>query len=921
MVKTMRARTLIWFSRGIAVALCAAAFSLPPSAIASSIIKIDLGQPTLDLNLSLAIGGTPVAASSTVSLPIGKDIPVSISASTMSGDGSILDGSQNSYTYWDAFYLDFYKGTPFSGATFLSGEQMNATSSTLKSASTVMFPGPGTYSAVLYDSLNMRDYAAMCNPVSPCSPATPLDQIRGAIGTWPESGAAPLGPIGVVTFTVSSSDPCAAPGSCVSNVLFLPGIEMSRLYYRDMLGIEHQVWEPDLFIDVPFLALNADGTSKYPLYTKDKDIVDTFQAHNPLWSTITSVFHIDLEAYGGFEHFMDALVTSGTIKEWRAYPYDWRYDVRDIVQNGTPTKEPDGSVQQVYLTNVLEDMASSSPTGKVTVIAHSNGGLLAKALADALGASAPRYIDRIITIGTPQWGTPSGIGAILHGDDGTNVFGLVTSSSDVRAVAATMPGSYGLLPSPAYFTHVSDPVVTFNTDGSLSGTFASHFGKALSSFSAFVNFITDAAGLDAQAGSAADLRTPLALRSTLLDKEVATHSVLDAWVPPPGITMTAIAGWGQDTVKTLAYSTVSKVICTDLVFSLVNVCADTAELEHTPVLTQDGDGTVVSPSAAGDTGDRLYFDSLLFGKNESKKVAHQNLTSANPIQKVIADLLTDKDPAVEPYITSDKPSNGTHPITLRISSHSPVHLITTDADGNQSGVLPVPGTDFSGVKRDIPGSSVQVFDDEEYINVPESGTYRVAATGYAPGSATLAVDTVGSDGTITASTTFADIPTQASSTDVFAVIDGVPTAPAVDLNGDGTIDFTAASSSPASDALAYVRYMRTVVKAMSLSVMDARFLDGKLADVERRLAFAQRESDDIAKSEGRAWSSGEKWHTPSKQKSLINDLELTMLTRYVEMQVKLSTLNIPYERSTHLGMSAVKAEVILAMINRLKALL
>ncbi len=51
-----------------------------------------------------------------------------------------------------------------------------------------------------------------------------------------------------------------------SNVLFIPGTEASRLYYRGTLNIEHQVWEPDAYTDIPYLAMNANGTSKYKRY-------------------------------------------------------------------------------------------------------------------------------------------------------------------------------------------------------------------------------------------------------------------------------------------------------------------------------------------------------------------------------------------------------------------------------------------------------------------------------------------------------------------------------------------------------------------------------------------------------------------------------------------------------------------------------
>lgn len=681
-------------------------------------------------------------------------------------------------------------------------------------------------------------------------------------------------------------DPCAA-GGCISNVLFLPGIEGSRLYYRGALGVEHQVWEPDYRTDIPYLAMNADGTSKYPLYTRD--IIGAMQEHNPLWNTIAGMFGTNLETYRGFEDFMDTLVASSTfgLREWRAYPYDWRYDVRDIITQGTPTAMPDGTVRQVYLEQMVKEMASSSASHKVTIVAHSNGGLLAKALAEKLGAEASQYIDRIIMVGTPQWGTPMAAGALLHADNFSDVPSLIMKSAEVRSVTSGMNGPYGLLPSPAYFSHVSDPVAMFAAGGLLSGKYATSFGEALNSFSSLANFLTDAAGLNAQMGTATDLRVPLALSSVLVNKGAATHGVLDAWTPPANVALTAIAGWGQDTVKTLAYSTGSKVVCTNSTFSSYSVCADSPTLLHTPVTTQDGDGTVVSPSAVGNVGNGLYFNALDFVHNEKENIEHRNLTSARPIQDVISSLLQRGDIGAGQYIAPSKPPNEANPIKLRISSHSPVNLVMTDASGNQSGVLPIPGTDFSGIKRDISGSSVQVFDDEEYISVPGSGSYQVTASGYATGSATLAVETIGSSGESNATATFADIPVAGDSTTAFSVTDGSVSAPAVDVNGDGTTDFTAASSSAGADPLAYMSYMKAIVGTMPLSNGKKNELMGRLSEIERQLA---------------------------KQKSPAR-LQLDILKRYVEQQVALST-RLPAQ-----GIPGAQAEIILGMITKLKALL
>jgi len=683
---------------------------------------------------------------------------------------------------------------------------------------------------------------------------------------------------------------------CVSNVLFLPGFGGSRLYHPETPTSERQVWEPSYHTDISFLAMNPDGTSQNTIYTKD--IIRTLAENNGSFSRIASLFGANLEVYKEFGAHMDSLVASSTfgLKQWRAYPYDWRYDVRDIVNNGTATKMPDGSVKQVYLKDVIIDMASSSPTGRVTLVAHSNGGLLAKAAAMAFGADAPKYIDRIVMVGTPQLGTPSDIGAMLHGDGQSRGLGFISRESDVRTAARTTPGAYGFLPSTGYFSKVSDPVVTFNESGFLTGPYAESYGAEINSAGALANFLEDVANVNPQTGSSADLHVPLTLASTLVKKAAATHAVLDAWVPPWGLVVTTVAGWGQDTVRSIAYRTGSKVVCNTTVTDrnyYSSGCANAPQLDHDLVMTRDGDETVVTASATGGGEENLYFDTESFETDTDKKITHIRLFSSKPIQNVISHLLRSTNPRTEPYISTTKPPDATSPLALRISSHSPVDLLVTDANGKQSGVVKMPGTDFSAVKRDILGSSVQVVGDEQYINVPGTGSYQVVARGYAAAPTTLQVETVdGSD--VTEVATFASIPTTANSTASFSVASGTSTSPQVDLTGDGMVDLTVVSSAAGTDPLAYVQYMKKAIGALALLPRQNHEVLGRLESVEKNLT-----------------------KYPTKTKT-----SLTLVTR-LEENVKRDAARTmrARPRTTPADLLPDQAVIILGMINELKELI
>jgi pimeloyl-ACP methyl ester carboxylesterase len=516
----------------------------------------------------------------------------------------------------------------------------------------------------------------------------------------------------------------------------------------------------------------------------------------------------DLEVYGGLEDFLDGLVASSTIKEWRAYPYDWRYDPEDVVREGALTEEPDGSLQRVYLADVLREMASSSPTGKVTIVAHSNGGLVAKALAVELGPSAADYIDRIIMVGTPQFGTPSAVGALLHGDgQELGPHGIVATAASVRTEAAILPGAYALLPSPAYFSQVATPVVAFSSDALLA-PFVTAYGNAINSFGPFESFIDDGKEVDEQFDNNG-LKAPLALPTALIGKAEQTHQDLDSWQPPPGISVSAIAGWGQLTDVTLSYTKAARNLlsCSRTNPLSLASCALKPILQHTEIRKVDGDGTVVSPSAIGDVSDAWYFDTKTFKHDSHTTISHQNLTSAAPIQGVVSDLLQGLS-VDEEYIVNAKPPSSEDLQTI-VSSHSPVNLIAVDAEGNKTGVVPVPGTDLSLQISDIPESAVDVEGEEEYLDLPQEGAYTITAAGNAVGLTTLEVENLDETGEISSDETFPDIPTTASTTMTLTLAAGSADDPQVDEDGDGASDFEVASGTPPElapqEALAQLR--------------------------------------------------------------------------------------------------------------------
>ncbi|MDR3547833.1 MAG: hypothetical protein P4M11_06145 [Candidatus Pacebacteria bacterium] len=569
----------------------------------------------------------------------------------------------------------------------------------------------------------------------------------------------------------------------VSNVLFIPGTLTSRLYMKNAVGIEQELWEPQSDLDVGSLAMKSDGTSINTIYTRD--LVGQLYSNDPIYgSAAQKALGSGVNIYGPFMSFMDGLVTNGTVKEWRSFPYDWRYDISDIVKNGTLVGTATSAPRRIYLQDVVQELASTSPTGRVTIIAHSNGGLIAKALASDLESRGEgALIDHIIMVGTPQLGTPKALLDMLHGSEFTELGGLIMYSGSVRAADETMPGPYDLLPSPAYFARIKDPVASFD-DKQPAAQYRKAIGVVVDTFLKLAEFTEDTFHLDSSAGMAGSIRTPIPLSSALVQKAEATHASIDSWVPPSNLSLTAIAGWGQLTPFQMAYSGTTGLNCDRTSFFVTLACSLQPQLQNTVLSTENGDDTVVAASAINTATDTLYFDAMQYAKQTGTRVVHQNLLNASPVQSELSDLLQDKS-VQETYVSTTMPSENRDPLTV-VSAHSPVNLLATDAHGNQTGIVTIPGlTGLNFEKEDIPGSSIQVVDDEKYVYLPESSNYTISLQGYDTGATTINVGTVDVNGVATTTATYADIPTTASTTASFVVGANASAPASITLNVDG----------------------------------------------------------------------------------------------------------------------------------------
>ncbi|MDP2838151.1 MAG: right-handed parallel beta-helix repeat-containing protein, partial [Candidatus Moranbacteria bacterium] len=595
------------------------------------------------------------------------------------------------------------------------------------------------------------------------------------------------------------SDPTVIPTGCVencfSNVMFLPGLKASRLYKEGAFGTEDQLWIPNYFgDDVNNLALSNTGQSINTVYTND--VLD----------------EVVLPVVGGniYKAFLEKLAdlkSGSTINDYQAFAYDWRINVEDIVKNGT--LYPNNVIRSAITD--LETLAESSKSEKVTLVAHSNGGLLAKAMMlelEQLGKVD--IVDKIVFVGTPQMGTPLALLSLLYGYDESALLGTLVDRKDARALAENMPGAYGLLPSTEYFNRMNDPFITFTSLRTRYKDFADAYGEKINNPAEFGEFLSgEVDGRDKPAKSVVDFENVLG--KNFLEKASATHARLDAWIPPEGVEVIQIAGWGLDTVSGIEYTEKEKARCYSTGSSPVPSCTGIGEYEpvYEPHFTVDGDEVVVAPSALmlSDASNvkKYWVDLWSYDDPLTIERKHKDLFEVAPIKQFLSSIITGMYPSTSlPENIKDYRPNpdglNSEATRLRMSLYSPLDIHLYDDAGHHTGpkAITVEGEQHIVFEEGIPNSYYYQFGDRKNVGFGGGEHIRVQMDGTAVGSYTLKLEEIRVTDTgeaVTTHTTFENLPVTSDTTVTLSIPEngladmGVLSA---DMNDDGTEDYTVA---------------------------------------------------------------------------------------------------------------------------------
>src|SRR3989344_4213429 len=592
----------------------------------------------------------------------------------------------------------------------------------------------------------------------------------------------------------ATTTPPTCTENCFSNVLFLPGIEASRLYRTGLISDE-QLWEPHENDDVQALYLNPDGTSKYP-FIFTKDVIDEANILPIGQTNIYKSFLTDLNTWKNADHI---------IADYSAVPYDWRLSLDDVLNYGQQLSNGriyySGDLRATSTPFIMQEFKrlseSSRNNGKVTIVAHSNGGLVAKALIKKLQDTHDpllEKIDMLVLVDVPQVGTPAAIGAALHGlGQGlpSDWFPLLLTPATVREFASTSPMAYHLLPSAAYFSGdgitVRTPPVTFD-DGALTQSFITKYGHAVGNSTELHNFLLGADGRSQPARS--DLKSPSVLSSSLLSYADGIHVALDDdSVIPQSITVHEIAGWGNDTLSSIRYFT--GILCTRSTER--GICLEyTPVLRYSPETVIDGDGTVITASSlAMSTSSpnvhrwwvnlRSYNSLFGFQLPDLLRTKHANILEIPELRELVKSFVKQNPSPPMTFMSTSQPFTDNQN-RLIFKLYSPLTLSVRHSHGNE----------ISASTSTIPGANFLHFGEVQFISVPANTHPTVHLTGYAAGSFTLEVEETTGDTTI-ASTTFAGIPSATSTVASMTFADGTIANASpliVDENGDGAAEIT-----------------------------------------------------------------------------------------------------------------------------------
>ncbi|MCF7865701.1 MAG: hypothetical protein K9M11_04330 [Candidatus Pacebacteria bacterium] len=418
--------------------------------------------------------------------------------------------------------------------------------------------------------------------------------------------------------------------TCCSNILFIPGIQGSRIYKKNTFT-ENQLWEPNSNSDISKLYLTNDG------YSMDKslyfrDIIDR--------TNIALGGNDDIEIYKSFLKSLDGLNVNYSINDWQFAAYDWRMSPNTIVTEGT---RYGFNGQYKKMESQIDQMALSSKTGKVTLIAHSYGGLVSKRFLTYLAQrNKIGLIDKVIFVAVPENGSPSALFALLHGDNQDIGGGFIVNKNTMRKFAQNMPSVYSLLPK--IDSNLIYGVQATNT-----------ISVGVPDINSVIDMYKFLFKEMARPSTIDTIETNVPLVANKKIKQNIDIELGSSFVKPQSdslyknIEFYNILGVGVDTLKSIRYV---KKPCQSI-YTHPWLMSPNCGLDHTPIYSAVGDGTVLAEDVfsiqeqqinpllnqGGRWGEKYIFNLGEYNRKNNKNYTHANIISTPPIISTLMQIM------------------------------------------------------------------------------------------------------------------------------------------------------------------------------------------------------------------------------------------------------------------------------------------
>jgi pimeloyl-ACP methyl ester carboxylesterase len=412
--------------------------------------------------------------------------------------------------------------------------------------------------------------------------------------------------------------------------------------------------------------------------------------------------------------------------EVHSWSYDWRMDLNKTAQT-------------------IERAINGLDTDKVSIVAHSMGGLVA---AKYIANGNAHKIDKFITIGTPHLGAPKALYVFETG-------GLIGGINDwfvangLKRLAPNMSSAYQLLPGPHYFSFHNSYYVQKITD---RGWFKSPRVEKFTSYDSTKQYFSGRSWAN----------------QNLLNNSVAFQQALNMPATLRLVDSYQIAGYNMSTHGLIKEKYKQ------------NGSYDSADFD--PI---DGDGTVplISSTLGGQVRryvgtfwDDYYYEPTYNPERTYliKGVDHSDLQRNDTVIKQVLQIL-DGNPARVPGIDWRAKLSS----FLKIRVESPVDLHVYDQEGNHVG----PVDEFK-YDENIP-TATYTESGHTKTTVLENGTYKVELDGTGTGTATLILQLYNELGETVKTVRFDDVEVTPDTVITTTTDMNHPIQLVIDKNGDG----------------------------------------------------------------------------------------------------------------------------------------